>query len=79
MKEPLLVLRKEMVVDHIRTGALVKDYRVSLGLSQEAVAAELGQDYPTIVSDLERGKRVWNQAKLVRVLDAIHKSVGKTQ
>ncbi len=73
MKEPMLVLKKQMVVDHVATGAGVKAYRVSLGISQDAVAANLGQDYPTIVSDLERGVRVWNQAKLVRVLDAINK------
>ena len=70
MKEPMLVLKKEFVVDHVATGAMVKAYRVSLGITQDQLAAALGQDYPTIVSDLENGKRIWSQAKLVRVMDA---------
>lgn len=73
MKQPSLVLKKSTIIDHVATGKLVRKYRESLNLTQAMVAAQLGQAYETVVSDLERGARTWTQEKLVRILDAIAK------
>lgn len=71
MKEPHLVLVKSFNIDHVKTGALVRKYRQSFNLTQAQVAGRLGMAYETVVSDLERGARVWTSEKLVRVVSAI--------
>jgi len=71
MSKPKLILKSVKSVDHAATGASVKRYREMMHVGQGCVAEEMGQNYLTIVSNLESGKRVWNQEKLDLVLDAI--------
>jgi predicted transcriptional regulator len=82
MKQPLLptlVLIKEMKVDHVATGKRVRAYREHCKVGQACVAAQLGQAYETVISDMERGKRIWTQDKLNRVLDAINACTSISQ
>jgi predicted transcriptional regulator len=71
MLKPKLILKSVKSVDHAATGASVKQYREKMGVGQGCVAEEMGQNYLTIVSNLESGKRVWTEKKLNLVLDAI--------
>lgn len=71
MIKPKLILKSVKSVDHAATGAAIKRFRESRGVGQGCVAEEMGQNYLTIISNLESGKRVWNEEKLNHVLDAI--------
>lgn len=88
MRKPKLILKNQSVVDHVQTGLKVKAYREAHGVSQSCVASHIGQNYLTIISNLESGKRVWNPAKLDLVVSAIdncskefpdHKPTGKNR
>lgn len=62
--------RRVQEIDHGRTGALVRKFRLRRGRSLRAIARELGWS-PTYLSDLERGKRRWNQALLARINEVL--------
>lgn len=55
-----------VAVDHSGTGAAVRKYRLRRRRSLRSVARELGWS-ATYLSDLERGKRRWNQVLLGKV------------
>lgn len=58
-----LVTRLVRVPDNVATGQLMREARKRAGLSVREMARRLGQSAP-FVSDLELGRRGWDEARL---------------
>lgn len=63
MTEPAIITKQVEAIDHVETGAACRKWRASVGVSAAAVASKL-RISPSMVSDLELGRRNWSDAKL---------------
>ena len=71
MPEPIITILKTIeVVDQDGTGAALRKWRESVGVTMSVVAERMGVSIP-YVSDLERGNRNWNMDILSRYREAV--------
>ncbi len=71
-KRPILIYKTEKVIkpDDIATGAAIRMARERAGLSLRDIGELIGVSAPYI-SDLERGRRSWNEDLFKRIVSAI--------
>lgn len=70
MTEPTIITKHVEAIDHGATGAACRKWRVSMGPTASAVAAKLHIS-PSMVSDLELGRKNWTDVKLEEYVDAV--------
>lgn len=64
------VTLQTVLIDHIKTGARVRNARLRAGVSLRELARRLNLSAP-FVSDLERGRRNWTTTLLGKVNKAL--------
>lgn len=64
---PLIVTKPVEVVDHVATGAKMREARIAARHSLTEVAEALGIDISAL-SRMERGERCWDEEKAARFL-----------
>lgn len=70
MKRKLAVTKPVEVVDHVATGALMREKREAAGVSLREMGRRLGVS-AAYLSDLELGKRAWNEDRAQNYAKAI--------
>ena len=65
-----ILTKKETVTDHATTGAAARRTRTSSKLSLRLVAKHMGISAPYL-SDLERGRRNWNEELAGKFVEAV--------
>ena len=58
------------IIDHVQTGAVIRQARVECGITLKAVADAMGISSP-FLSDLERGRRNWTEEHFRNALNYI--------
>ena len=58
------------VIDHVKTGAKAHDIRLAAKVSLRAVARRIGVS-PTLLCDLEKGRRSWTLTRFQTVLAVV--------
>jgi predicted transcriptional regulator len=79
MEKPSIKLKQIWVVDNAATGATIRDYRITQGVKQSHLSFHLGHKQSTVLSDMERGVRKWNQAKFDMALAGVDQLVEQKQ
>jgi predicted transcriptional regulator len=77
MNQPSIQTVSVEAVDRIRTGSLLRQYRVNMGVTQLELARELGNQYSANVSSSESGRRHWDKRKLEQYIAAIDRAARK--
>ena len=70
MTEPKIITKQVETIDHAATGVACRKWRFSMGPSATAVANKLHIS-PSMVSDLELGRKNWTETKLEEYVDAV--------
>jgi predicted transcriptional regulator len=78
MTEPKIITKTVEVIDHAATGAACRKWRVAMGQTATAVAGKLHIS-PSMVSDLELGRKNWNDVKLEEYVDAVKRIAEVTK
>jgi transcriptional regulator with XRE-family HTH domain len=74
--KPEIVTMQAILVDHVATGARMKEARKSAGIPQKDVAKTMVIK-ASYLSDLERGRRNWTPLLAMKFKDAIKNGRAK--
>lgn len=71
----MAVTKNIVVIDSVSTGSLVREKRKAAGMTLKQLS-ELSGIHWTVLSDMENGRRDWNEEKFGLVKQAIEGGVG---
>ena len=67
-----LLTKQQTVIDHFATGERMRQMRIANGISLREISRRMKKSV-AYLSDLERGRRSWNQLRLKSFVDALRK------